>query len=349
MSKAQMMKASVRHAYGPREVLHVEEVKRPAPRDDELLVRIHAASVNLGDWELLTAKPLYITILANIFGPKPRNRPVSPDNDDTTTRRKLLAPKYKVLGTDFAGLVEAVGKDVTRYQAGDEVFGQVTFGAFSEYACVSEDADLALKPATMSFEIAAATPEASFIALTALRDKADLRAGQTVLINGAGGGAGSCAVRLAKHYGAEVTGVDNTEKLDFMRSIGADHVIDFTAEDFTQNGERYDVILDLAAYRSVFQSRRSLKPGGIYLMAGGSGKTFAQSLLFGPLLSRAGQSKIAFLMANSSSDKLALMAELFEAGTIIPTIDRSYPLTQAGAAIQRLGEKQSLGKVIVTP
>ncbi len=343
------MRAAVRHRYGPPENLRVEKVPKPTPQKNELLVRVHAASVNLGDWELLTAKPLYITILASIFGGKARTSAPAPADSESTPRFKILTPKFKILGYDVAGQVEAVGEDVTRYQPGDEIFGQTSFGAFAEYVCVSADAALAIKPAGMSFEQAAAIPEACFIALTALVDKADLQPEQTVLINGAGGGAGSCAVQLAKHYGAEVTGVDNTGKLDFMRSVGADHVIDYTAEDFTQNGEQYDIILDLAAYRSVLQSRKSLKPGGIYLMAGGSGTAFAQSAFLGPVLSRTGEDRVALLMASGNSEKLTLMAELFEAGRITPSIERCYPLAETGEAIKSLGEKRSLGKVIVNP
>ena len=347
------MKAAVRHEYGPPDVLKVEEVQKPTPRDDEVLVRVHAASVNLGDWEILTADPLYITVLARIFGPKPRNDPVS-SNDGGAPARKggLFKPKYKILGTDIAGRVEAVGRNVTQFQPGDEVFGDCAvagFGAFAEYVCVPEKACLVPKPASMTFEQAAAVPQAAFIALQGLRDKAQVQPGQTVLINGAGGGAGTFAVQIAKSYGAEVTGVDGTNKLEMLRAIGADHVIDYTQEDFTRNGQRYDVILDLAAYRTVFQSRRSLTPNGIYLMAGGSGTAMWQSLFLGPLISRTGNGRVAFLLAKSSRDDLILMTERFEAGKVVPVIDGCYPLSEAAEALRRIGEKHSKGKVVITP
>ncbi len=347
------MKAAVRHEYGPPEVLNVEEVQTPTPADDEVLVRVHAASVNLGDWEILTADPLYITVLARIFGPKPRHKVVSSNDDGASARRGgLFKPRYKILGTDIAGRVEAVGKNVTQFQPGDEVFGDTSvsgFGAFAEYACVPEKAVLIPKPASMTFEQAAAVPQAAFIALQGLRDKAQVQVGQKVLVNGAGGGAGTFAVQIAKSYGAEVTGVDGPGKLEMLRSIGADHVIDYTQEDFTQNGQRYDVILDLAAYRSVFKSRRSLTPNGIYLMAGGSGTALWQSVLLGPLISMIGKRRVVFLLAESRREDLTHMKELFETGKVVPIIDGLYPLDQAGEALRRLGEKHSKGKVIITP
>ncbi len=337
------MKAAVRHVYGPPEVLNVEEVPTPTPAHDEVLVRVRAASVNLGDWEILTGNPLYITVLARIFGPKPRTKVPS---NGSGKGGFFSTPKYKIFGSDLAGTVEAAGKDVTQFQPGDEVFGHSAFCAFAEYACVPEKSCLVPKPAGMTFEQAAAVPEAAFIALSALRDKAKVEEGQKVLINGGGGGAGTFALMLAKSYGAEVTGVDGPHKLEMMRSIGADHVIDYTQVDFTQNGQRYDVILDLAAYRSIFECRRSLTPTGIYLMAGGSGTAMWQSLLLGPLMFGR---RVAFLLAKSSREDLILMSELCEAGTVVPVIDGCYPLAEAGEALRRIGEKQSKGKVIITP
>lgn len=341
------MKAAVRHEYGPPDVLRVEEVPKPTPRGDEVLIRVHAASVNLGDWELLTGEPLYITVLARLFGPKARRDIVS-----SVHKGGLFKPKYKILGCDVAGRVEAVGRNVKQFQPDDEVFGDCAIGGFgglAEYVCVPEKAALAPKPAGMTFEQAAAIPQAAFIALQGLRDKARIRPGQKVLINGAGGGAGTFAVQLAKFYGAEVTGVDGPSKLEMLRSIGADHVIDYTREDFTENGQRYDVILDMAAYRTVFESRRSLTAGGIYLMAGGSGTALWQSAFLGPLISKSGKGRVLLLLADASRDDLAFMAELFESGKVVPVIDGCYPLAQAGKALQRLGEKRSLGKVIITP
>jgi NADPH:quinone reductase-like Zn-dependent oxidoreductase len=341
------MKAAVRHEYGQPEVLRVEEVSKPSPRHDEVLIRVCAASVNLGDWEILTGEPLYITVLGRIFGPKPRRDVIS-----AARKSGLFKPKYRILGTDIAGRVEAVGQSVTQFQPGDEVFGDCSiggFGAFAEYVCVREKAALVPKPPSMTFEQAAAIPQAAFIALQGLRDKGQVQPGQKVLINGAGGGAGTFAMQIAKSYGAEVTGVDGPSKLAMLRSIGADHVIDYTREDFTQNGQRYDVILDLAAYRTVLESRRSLTPSGIYLMAGGSGTAMWQSAFLGPLISRTGNGRVAFLLAKSTREDLAVMTELFEAGQVVPVIDGIYPLSEAGEALRRLGEKRSEGKVIITP
>jgi len=341
------MKAAVRHEYGPSGVLRVEEVPKPTPRDDEVLIRVRAASVNLGDWELLTGNPFYTIVLSQFFAPKPRHDVATPGRQGG-----LFKPKYKILGTDVAGPVEAVGRSVTQFQSGDEVFGDcgiAGFGAFAEYVCVPEKAALVPKPASMTFEQAAAIPQAAFIALKGLRDQARVQPGQRVLINGAGGGAGTFAVQIAKSYGAEVTGVDGPSKLELLRSIGADHVIDYTREDFTRNGQRYDAILDMAAYRSVFESRRSLTPDGIYLMAGGSWTALWQSAFLGPLISRTGNGRVALLLAGWPRADLMLMTELFEAGTVVPVIDACYPLGEAGEALRRVGEKRSKGKVIITP
>jgi len=340
------MKAAVRHRYGPPEILKVEEVPKPAPRDDEVLIRVLAASVNLGDWELLTGKPRWISVIAHLFAARPRHHIASP------RRRGLLGPKHPILGSDVAGRVEAVGGKVTRLRPGDEVFGDCSpagFGAFAEYVCVPEKAALLRKPADMTFEQAAAIPQAGFIAVKALHTIRTVQPGDQVLINGAGGGAGTFAVQVAKAYGAEVTGVDGPAKLEMLRSLGADHVIDYTREDFTRNGKRYDVILDLAAYRSVFECRRSLTPNGMYLVAGGAGRPTWQSAFLGPLISRRGKGRVALLLADYKRDDLVLLVELFEAGKVVPVIDRCYPLEEAGEAIRRLGDKRSLGKVIVKP
>ncbi len=345
------MKASVRHQYGPPDVLHLEEVETPTPRDDEVLIRVHAASANLGDWEILRADPLFIAVMAKAFGGKPRVDPPSPGDDGATGFRskipRLFKPKFKILGCDIAGHVEAVGSNVTRFQPGDEVFGMCGFGAFAEYVCLSENGPLAPKPASMTFEQAAALPQASFIALQGLRDKGQLQAGQKVLINGAGGGAGTLAVQIANSLGAEVTGVDNTAKLDMMRAIGADHVIDYTQEDFTQSG-RYDLILDLAAHRSIFDGKRALTPNGAYIVAGGAMTPVFQSMLLGPLISRTGRQKVAFLMADSNTEDLLRITELLEAGKVKPIIDRKYPLSEVPQALKYMGEGHALGKVIIT-
>jgi NADPH:quinone reductase-like Zn-dependent oxidoreductase len=240
------MKAIVYTKYGLPDVLQLKEVEKPIPKDDEVLIKVHAASLNSSDWEFLTGKPPYI----RLWG--------------------LLKPKYKILGSDIAGRVEAVGKNVKQFEPGDEVFGDIMYrwGGFAEYVCASEDA-LMLKPESMTFEEVAAVPQAATLALQGLRYKGQIQPGQRVLINGAGGSAGTFAVQLAKYFGAEVTGVDSTRKLDMMRSIGADQVIDYTQEDFTQNGQRYDLILDFKAYRSIFDCKRALSPKGIYVMTAG--------------------------------------------------------------------------------
>ena len=336
------MKAAVRQVYGPPEVLRLEEVATPVPGNDEILIRVCAASINLGDWELLTGRPIFISALAHLFSREQRYE-FAPTSV-TATKGGFFPPKAKILGTDVAGRVEAVGNNVNQFQAGDEIFGMAQgFGAFAEYVCVAETAPMVNKPASMSFEQAAALPQATHIALQAIRDKARVQSGQTVLVNGAGGGAGTLAVQLAKLYGAEVTGVDGPAKLDMLRSIGADHVIDYTKEDFNRNGKRYDAILDMAAYRSVFKSRRSLTSSGIYLMGGGSGTAAWQSALLGPVISKFGNGRVAFLLADSRP------IPLFEAGKVTPVIDRSYSLCDVGEALRRVGEKQGIGKVIIIP
>ncbi len=332
------MKAIVRHKYGSPDVLKLEDIQKPTAGDDEVLIKIHAASANLGDWELLRADPLFIAVMAQVLGPKPRLDPGG----------GLLEPKYKILGCDIAGRVEAVGRNVKQFQPGDEVFGMCDFGAFAEYVCVPENAEFVLKPASVTFEEAAAIPQAAFIALQGLRDKGQLQPGQKVLINGAGGGAGTFAVQIAISLGAEVTGVDSTKKLDMMRSIGAHQVIDYTQEDFTQNGQRYDLILDLAAHRSIFDCKRALSPKGIYVMAGGSMAPTFQTMFLGPLLSMVGSQKVVFLMAESKKEDLVHMTELLEAGKVVPVIDRTYPLSETAEALRLLGEGHAQGKVVIT-
>jgi len=347
------MKAAVRHEFGTPEVIRIEEHPTPTPTDDEILLRVRATSLNLGDWELLTGDPPYITVLATMFAPKPRVVPPTPAGYRFIGRKRrgLLKTRFKILGADIAGQVEAVGRNVTRFQPGDEVFGDCGmsgFGGLAEYVCLGEKSVLARKPASLSFEQAAAIPQAAAIALMGMRDLGQVRAGHKVLINGGGGGAGTFAIQLAKLYGAEVTAVDGPTKQEMMRRVGADHVLDYTREDFTRNGERYDVLLDMAAHRTVFESRRSLTPDGIYLMAGGSGTATWQSAILGPLLSRFGNGRIKFLLADFRREDFEYMVELFEAGKVEPVIDRSYPLEQAADALQRIGDKLGLGKVIVT-
>jgi NADPH:quinone reductase-like Zn-dependent oxidoreductase len=319
------MKAIVYARYGPPEALQLKEVAQPTLKDDEVLIKVHAVSVNRSDWEGLRGKPLY----ARIGG--------------------LLRPRQQRLGSDIAGRVEVAGTNVSRFQPGDEVFGDILprMGGFAEYVCARESA-LALKPASMTFEEAAAIPQAAVIALQGIRDKGHVQPGQKVLINGAGGGAGTFAVQLAKMYGAEVTGVDNTGKLDFMRSLGADHVIDHTREDFTKNGEQYDLILDIVAHRSVFAYKRALRSNGSYFLAGGSVATMLQILLVGPWIRGTTGKKIRILAVRPNIEDVHIMKDLIEAGKVTPIFDKTYPLSEVPEAIGYVGEGQAQGKVVIT-
>jgi len=319
------MKAIVYYNYGLPEDMKLAEVDKPVPADEEILVKVHAVSVNRSDWEGLRGKPLY----ARIGG--------------------LRKPGHPILGSDVAGQVEVVGKNNNQFQPGDEVFGEMWgyHGGFAEYVCTRGRA-WALKPAGLSFEQAAAIPQAGVIALQGIRDKAQIQPGQKVLINGAGGGAGSFAIQLAKLYGAEVTGVDNAGKLEFMRSLGADHVIDYKREDFTRNGKQYDFILDLVAHRSVVAYRRALKPNGSYFAVGGSLATFFQIFLFGPWIRKNSGKNIRVLMVDRNQKDLIAIAELCKAGTIVPVIDRTYPLRDVPEAIRQLGEGRVKGKVVIS-
>ena len=319
------MKAIVYTKYGPPEVLQLKEVEKPTPRDNEVLIKVHAASVNRSDWEGLRGKPLY----ARIGG--------------------LLKPRHQILGSDIAGRVEMAGRNIRRFQPGDEVFGDILprMGGFAEYVCARESA-LALKPASMTFEEVAAIPQAAVIALQGIRDKGQVQPGQKVLISGAGGGAGTFAVQLAKLYGAEVTGVDNTGKLDFMRSLGVDHVIDYTREDFTKNGKQYDLILDVVAHRSVFDYKRALRSNGSYFLTGGSVATIFQILLLGPWIRATTGKKIRILAVRPNLKDMVYITELYEAGKVGPVIDRRYPLSEVPEALRYLGEGHVKGKVVIT-
>lgn len=319
------MQAVIYTEYGPPEVLQLKEVTKPVPADDELLVKIQATSVNRSDWEGLIGKPLY----ARIGG--------------------LFKPRGQILGSDIAGRVEAVGKDNRQFKIGDEVFGEMGNyqGGFAEYVCTRAKL-LALKPANMTFEVASAIPQAAVIALQGLRDKGQVQPGQKVLINGAGGGTGVFAIQLAKIYGAEVTGVDNTGKLDFMRSLGADHVIDYTREDFTQSGKQYDLILDMITYRSVFAYARALKPNGKYYCVGGSVATFFQILLLGPWIAKFTGKTLRILAVRRNRADLAYMAELCATGKIVPFIEKHYPLSAVPEALRYLGEGHAKGKIVIT-
>ena len=319
------MKAIVYTERGPPAVFQQIEVENPTPRDDEVLVKVHAASVNSWDWELLRMKPSMVSL------------------------GRRSDPRYKILGADIAGQVEAVGREVKQFQPGDEVFGdlcQSGWGGFAEYACAREKA-LSLKPASMTFEEAAATPQAGLLALQGLHNKGHIQPGQKVLINGAGGGVGTFAVQIAKSFGAEVTGVDSTMKLDMIRSIGADHVIDYTKEDYTKSGQRYDLILDVKVHRSTFDYAHALCPRGTFLLVGGSWPRILQLLLLGPLIRMSGGKKMGILAYKPNKD-LAFLVDLIEAGKVVPVVDRCYPLTEVPEALRYLGEGHVKGKVVIT-
>jgi NADPH:quinone reductase-like Zn-dependent oxidoreductase len=321
------MKAIVNTKYGSPDVLALKEVEKPTPEDDEVLIKVHAASVNAADWHLLRADPFLIRLMAG-----------------------LLKPKKTILGSDIAGRVEAVGRNVKEFQLGDEVFGDISgcgWGGFAEYVSVSESV-LVLKPTNITFEEAAAVPMAAVTALQALRDKGQIQTGQKVLINGASGGVGTFAVQIAKSFGAEVTGVCSTGKIDMVRSIGADHVIDYTQEDFTRNGQRYDLIIAANGYHSISEYKRALSSKGIYVMTGGSIAQMYQAMLLGPWISMAGSKKMGNLMTKPKKKDLALLKELLEAGKVVPVIDRRYPLSEVAEAIRYLEEGHAQGKVVIT-
>lgn len=348
------MRAAVRHKYGSPDVIHVEELETPVPADNEVLIRVRAASVNLADWELLTGDPFYYLPLIRVFGPRPRLKIPDPPGrpGQPSGRRGPFLPRYKVLGLDFAGTVECVGSGVTQFKPGDEVFGDsmlAGYGAFAEYVCVKERSAMILKPADMTFEEAAALPQAAFIALQALYGKRSVKAGQEVLINGAGGSVGTLAIQLAKASGAEVTGVDAPEKEGLIRSLGADHFIDYTKEDFTRSTRGYDFILDVLATRSVFDIRRALNRDGVYMMVGGAWRTFWQSVFLGPLISMIYRRKVRMFGMSPRRENLTEICERIATGAVKPVVDRIYSLDETGEAIRHLGEKQSLGKVIITP
>jgi len=322
------MKAIVYTEYGPPDVLQLKELEKPTFKEDEVLVKVHAASVNAYDWHLLTADIFLVRLMGG----------------------GLNKPKNTRLGADIAGRVEAVGGNVKQFQPGDEVFGDIAGlggGSFAEYVSVPESA-LALKPANLSFEQAAAVPMAAVTALQGLRDEGQIQPGQKVLINGASGGVGTFAVQIAKSFGAEVTAVCSTRNLDMARSLGADHVIDYTEEDFTQNRQLYDLILAVNGYHPISAYKRALTPEGIYVMAGGSMAQIFQAMLLGPLMSITGDKKMGGVSAKPSQKDLIFLKELLETGKIVPVIDRLYPLSETAEALRYLGEGHARGKVIIT-
>jgi len=317
------MKAIVYHNYGSPDVLKCEEIEKPTPGDDEVLIKVRAASVNPLDWHLMRGKPYIIRAMTG-----------------------LRKPKDTRLGRDVAGQVEAVGRNVTQFKPGDEVFGACR-GAFAEYVCAAED-KLALKPANLSFEEAAAVPVAAITALQGLRDKGRIQRGHKVLVDGASGGVGTFAVQVAKSFGAEVTAVCSTRNVDTARSIGADRVIDYTREDFTHSGQRYDLILAANAHHSIFDYRRALSQDGIYVMAGGGWAQMLQAMLLAPLLSLIGSKKMCSFLAKINKKDLVLLKDLLETGKVVPIIDRRYPLSAVAEALRYLEEGHAQGKVVIT-
>ncbi len=323
------MKAIVQDRYGSPDVLALRDVDKPIPAENEVLVRIHAASVNARDWHVMRGDP-YVARPSFGFG----------------------RPKVKIRGTDFAGRVEAVGSDVQRFRPGDEVFGEAD-GAFAEYLC-APDGVVEAKPANLTFEQAAAVPLAGNTALIGLRDVARVQPAQQVLVNGASGGVGTFAVQIAKSLGAEVTGVCSTRNVELIRSLGADHVIDYTVEDFARSGRRYDVVLDLVGNRSLADFRRALTPAGTLVLSGGGvssgGSMFGPMGLFlrSQLLSRFVRHRLLTLPSKPSKENLAALRELVESGKLTPVIDRTFPLSEAPEAIRYLEVEHARAKVVIT-
>ena len=319
------MKAIVRETYGPPDVLHLEDVPVPTLGDGDVLVRVHAASANAGDWHLLRGTPFPFRLVAG-----------------------LRRPRFKIIGTDIAGRVEAVGRNVTQFRPGDDVFGELSrsgFGAYAEFAAAPEQA-LALKPANLPFEEAATLPTAGCTALQGLR-KGSIQRSKRVLINGASGGVGTFAVQIARAFGAEVTAVCSTRHVEMVRAIGAHRVIDYTKDDFATLGRRYDVILAANGDRSIWDYRRALSDDGCYAMTGGSNRQLTDALVLGPLLSMGRQTFRNVLVKPSQAD-LVVLKELCEAGQVRPVIDRRFPLSEVPSAVRYVEDGHARGKVVVT-
>lgn len=321
------MKAVVYEKYGSPDVLQLKEVDKPVPTDNEVLLKVCASSVNVEDLDYLKGTSWAVRML----GP--------------------FKPKYSILGFDVAGRVVAVGKNVTQFQPSDEVMGDLFIyglGAFAQYVCAPEKA-LVLKPASMTFKEAATIPSRAILALQGIRGKRAIHPGQKILINGAGGGVGPFAVQIAKHFGAEVTAVDKKSKLDMLGSIGADHVIDYVQEDFTKNGQNYDLILDIAAHHSIFDYRRSLSPDGICALVGGSRATIFQVVFLGSLISLFGSKKMGLIpWKPNKKEDLNFIKQLIESKKVVPIIDRCYPLNETADALRYFEEESPKGKIVIT-
>lgn len=322
------MKAAVYTRYGPPDVLEVKEVPTPTPAENQVLIKVHATSLNAAESHIIKGTPYLVRLMTG----------------------GILKPRYTIPGADVAGRVEAVGNRVTRFQPGDEVFGDIGaggWGAFAEYVCAREDV-LVAKPSNVSFEAVAAVPLAGVSALQGLRDVGKLQAGQTVLINGATGGVGTFAVQIAKALGAEVTGVGSTDKLDLLRAIGADHVIDYKQENITRSGKSYDLILDIAAYRPFRAYKPILNDTGIYIVAGGSVTEIFRTILTGRFFSRQGGQQFTSLFANPNAKDLALITEWIEAGKVTPVVDKCYPLQEIVEAFRYFQSGKTRGKIVIS-
>jgi NADPH:quinone reductase-like Zn-dependent oxidoreductase len=315
------MKAIVYTKFGSPGVLRLEEVEKPIPKDNEILLKVQAASANAYEWRHLRADPFMIRFMG----------------------AGLLKPKHKILGADIAGRIEAVGGRVNQFRPGDEVFGEGRYGGFAEYVCVDEKR-IVLKPADLSFEEAAALPMAALTALQGLRDKGRIRAGQKVLINGASGGVGTFAVQIAKSFETEVTGVCSTGKMDLVRSIGADRVVDYTRDDITRSARRYDLIFDIAAHRPIPEYKRILSPGGIYVLAGGSMGRMFQLML----MSITGTKNMGIMVASINQEDLLFMVDLIQSGKVRSIIDKRFPLNETAEALRYLEEGRARGKIVIT-
>ncbi len=320
------MKAMVFTQYGAPDVLQLKEIPMPTPKENEVLVRVMAASVNAADWHLLRGDPFLLRLN---FG--------------------LLRPKLSILGADIAGKIEVIGNKVKQFKVGDEVFADISgfgFGAFAEFICVPEQA-LVHKPSNLSFVQAAAVPMAAVTALQGLRDHGKIRAGQKVLIHGASGGVGTFAVQLAKTFGADVTAVCSTQKLELAKSLGADKVIDYSQEDFTKNGQRYDLILAVNGNRSILEYKKALSPNGISLTIGGAMSQLMQAIFWGSLLSLIGKQKMGSVLAKPNIQDLAFIRDLIMAGKISPVVDKTYSFQQIPEAIRYLETGKARGKVVI--
>lgn len=316
------MKAILYKEYGSTDKLKYLEVEKPVPKDDEVLIKIKASSINSWDYDLLRGVPFLNRIGA------------------------LFKPKFNILGADVAGVVESIGKDITQFKTGDEVFGDLSsanWGGFAEYVCAPEKL-LAIKPGNLSFEEAAAVPQAGVLALQAINQFGEIQPGQRILINGAGGGAGTFAIQLAKNAGAHVTAVDSAFKLEIMQSLGADEVIDYALEDFNKNGQRYDLILDMVATRSIFKCQRSLKPGGVYIVIGGATGIIFQTMFLGPMIKG---KKMNLLLHKPNKRDLDSLRKKIESDKLVPIIDSTFPLREVDKAIEFFSHGQFNGKIVI--